>query len=160
MLMLATATAYRLWDKAQAGAQSAVTASAKTIKTVTHRIVNRQTGEILPDSRSLLRQAGHLAAPPLSPRRHKPLAPDAPESGSLNPPLAHHLLDGQGLQRWRQQLRHQNRDKLIVFIADHYAIFDTHEFLVLTHVPVSHTPSHLGSRADILRRYGCLPQPP
>ena len=75
MLMLATATAYRLWDKAQAGVQAALTAAAKTTKTVTHRIVNRQTGEILPDSRSLLRQAGHLAAPPLprvaTSRRHR-----------------------------------------------------------------------------------------
>jgi hypothetical protein len=164
MLMLATATAYRLWDKAQAGAQAVGTA-AKATRMVTHRIVNRQTGEILPDSRSLARQAGHLAAPPLPPRRHKPPAPDAPQSGApqsgaLNPPFSHHLLDGQGLQRWRQQLRQENRDKLIVFIADRYAIYDTHEFLVLTRVPVSRIPSRLGSRDDILRRYGCLSLPP
>ena len=165
MLMIATATAYRLWDKAQAGAQTAGTAAAKTTKTVTHHIVNRQTGEILPDSRSLARQAGHLAAPPLPPRRHKPPAPGAPESGvpqsgALNPPFSHHLLEGQGLQRWRHQLRQANRDKLIVFIADRYAIYDTHEFLVLTRVPVSRVPPQFGSRDDILRRYGCLSQPP
>ena len=165
MLMLAAATAYRLWDKAQTGAQAVGTAAAKTTKTVTHRIVNRQTGEILPDSRSLARQAGHLAAPPLPPRRHKPPAPGTsksgvPQPGALTPPFSHHLLEGQGLQRWRHQLRQQNRDKLIVFIADHYAIFDTHEFLVLTRVPVSRIPPHLGARDDILRRYGCLSQPP
>jgi hypothetical protein len=165
MLMLATATAYRLWDKAQTGAQTTVTASATARKTVTHRIVNRQTGEILPDSRSLARQAGHLAAPPLPPRRHKPPAPGTSESGvpqpgALNPPFSHHLLEGQGLQRWRHQLRQENRDKLIVFIADRYAIFDTHEFLVLTRVPVSRIPPQFGSRDDILRRYGCLSQPP
>ncbi len=74
--------------------------------------------------------------------------------------LSHHLLDGQCLQRWRHQLQQENRDKLIVFIADRYAIFDTHEFLVLTGVPVTRIPPHLGSRDDILRRYGCLAQPP
>jgi hypothetical protein len=45
-----------------------------------------------------------------------------------------------GLQRWRQQLRQANRDKLIIFIANRYAIYDTHEFLVLTRVLVSRIP--------------------
>jgi hypothetical protein len=55
MLMLSTATAYRLWDKAQVTAHQLPATPAKTAKSVTHRIVNRQTGEILPDSRSLAR---------------------------------------------------------------------------------------------------------
>ena len=37
---------------------------------------------------------------------------------------------------------------------------DVLEFLVLTGVPLRTIPPHLGSRKDILRRYGCLEQPP
>jgi hypothetical protein len=151
MLMVATATAYRLWDKAQADPQPAVTAIPKTI---THRIVNRHTGEILPDARSLTHRLDHLAAPPLRSPGHTPAANDR------NAPFSHQLLDGQGIQRWRRQLQQENRDKLIVFMDDQYGIFDTHEFLVLTGVPLTQIPSHLGSREDILRRYGCLAQPP
>ena len=151
MLMVATATAYRLWDKAQADPQPAVTAIPKA---VTHRIINRHTGEILPDARSLTHRLDHLAAPPLRVPGHTPAANDR------NAPFSHQLLDGQGLQRWRRQLQQENRDKLIVFMDDQYGIFDTHEFLVLTGVPLTQIPSHLGSREDILRRYGCLAQPP
>ena len=119
------------------------------------------TGEILPDApHSLAHLAGHLAAPPLAARRHKPPALGPVTDPYATLPFLITLLDGQGLQRWRRQLQQDNRDKLIVFIADRYAIFDTHEFLVLTGVPLCHIPPHLGSREDILRRYACLPQPP
>ena len=77
-----------------------------------------------------------------------------PIANDRNAPFSQHLLAGQGLQRWRQQLQQENRDKLIVFIADQYGIFDTHEFLVLTGVPLATIPPHLGSRETILRRYG------
>lgn len=151
MLMLATATAYRLWDKAQGEPPPAPTVQPKA---VTHRIVNRRTGEILPDTRALTHHLDHLAAPPL------PMPAPQPIANDRNAPFSQHLLAGQGLQRWRQQLQQENRDKLIVFIADQYGIFDTHEFLVLTGVPLATIPPHLGSREDILRRYGCLAQPP
>lgn len=149
VLMVATATAYRLWDKAHAN-----TVAQPSQSTMTHRMVNRTTGEILPDARLLSALADHLAAPPL-------LSPDL-KSTAADPdtPFSHSLLDGQGVQRWRRQLQQENRDKLIVFIDDRYAIFDTHEFLVLTAVPLRSIPPHLGSREDILRRYGCLEQPP
>jgi hypothetical protein len=149
VLMLATATAYRLWDKAHATAKSAALPAQPTI---THRIVNRFTGEILPTARTLSALADHLAAPPL-------LSADL--KSTLHDTLfSHALLDGHGIQRWRRQLQQDNRDKLIVFINDRYAIFDTHEFLVLTGVPLRTIPPHLGSREDILRRYACLEQPP
>jgi hypothetical protein len=151
VLMVATATAYRLWDKAQATPKSAPQPAHKTI---THRIVNRMTGEILPEARTLSTLADHLAAPPWR-------SPDLKSTGDVpDTPLAHALLDGQGLQRWHRQLQQENRDKLIVFIENRYGIFDTHEFLVLTAVPLRSIPPHLGSREGILRRSGCLAQPP
>jgi len=119
MLMMATATAYRLWDKAQnEGPPSAPV---------------------------------HLA---------RPTPPSATGDPVPEPPrFAHALLGGQGAQRWRQELRRQNWDKLIVVIEDAYGVFDTHEFMVLTRVPLRQLPPHLGSSADVLRRYGCLPPP-
>jgi hypothetical protein len=151
VLMVATATAYRLWDKAQATPKPATQPARKTL---THRIVNRRTGEILPEARTLATLADHLVAPPWRAPDLKSTADD-PDT-----PLAHALLDGQGLQRWRRQLQQDNRDKLIVFIDDRYGSLDTHEFLVLTRVPLRTIPPHLGSRKDILRRYACLAQPP
>jgi hypothetical protein len=149
VMMLATATAYRLWDKAHA-----TTAALPSQPTNTQRIVNRITGEILPDARTLSALADHLAAP-------SRLYPDLKATvDDPDTPFAHSLLDGQGVQRWRRQLQQDNRDKLIVFIDDRYGIFDTHEFLVLTAVPLRTIPPHLGSREDILNRYGCLEQPP
>ena len=151
VLMVATATAYRLWDKAQS---TATPAAQPVPKTITHRMVNRTTGEILPDARTLSPLADHLAAPPWNSLDQSPSADD------VDTPFSHHLLDAQGVQRWRRQLQRENRDKLIVFIEDHYGIFDTHEFLVLTGVPLRTIPPHLGAREDILRRYGCLEHPP
>jgi len=119
MLMMATATAYRLWDKAQ--------------------------------SEGPLIAPVHLA---------RPTPPSAIGDPVSEPPrFAHARLRGQGAQRWRQELRRRNRDKLIVFVENAYGIFDTHEFMVLTRVPLRQLPPHLGSSADVLRRYGCLSPP-
>ena len=120
MLMLATATAYRLWDKAHTEGPPTTLA--------------------------------HLACavPPVT----------NPDPCPEPPPLSHAQLAGQGALRWRQELRRQNRDKLIVFVGDAYGIFDTHEFAVLTGVPLRALPPHLGSPTDVLRRYGCLPEEP
>lgn len=118
MLMVATATAYRLWDKAQ--------------------------------SQLLSAPLSHLA-------RSQPPADDTDEETPPDPlQLAHSLLEGQGPQRWRRELQRENRDKLIVFIDDHYGIFETYEFLVLSGVPVRQLPPHLGTPDDVLRRFGCL----
>lgn len=151
VMLVATATAYRLRDKAQA---NATPAAQPVSKTITHRILNRTTGEILPDVRTLSPLADHLVASSWPSLDQTPRADDRETS------FSHHLLEAQGAQRWRRQLQQENRDKLIVFIEDSYGIFDTHEFLVLTGVPLRSIPPHLGSRDDILRRYGCLEHPP
>lgn len=122
MLMVATATAYRLWDQAQ----SQPTAAEPT----------------------------HLACPhpPASKTKHETPEPNLPD------PLhfAHSDLAGQGVARWRRELRRENRDKLIVFVDAQYGIFDIHEFMVLSGVPLRQLPECLGTPADVLRRFGCL----
>ncbi len=119
MLMLATATAYRLWDKAQSAA---------------------------PDP-----PPSHLALPAPPPQTAA-----AEQERDARPQLSHALLEGQGIARWRRELRHQNRDKLIVFVGEQYGIFDTYEFLILTGVPLRKLPPHIASPTDVLRKYGCL----
>ncbi|MEM7535024.1 MAG: Rpn family recombination-promoting nuclease/putative transposase [Chloroflexota bacterium] len=57
--------------------------------------------------------------------------------------------------RWlfgRQQLRLQNRDKVIVFIDNFYGIFDLSAFLLLTHVPF-YPPPDSPTLDDILTYY-------
>jgi hypothetical protein len=61
-------------------------------------------------------------------------------------------LEGHGPLR----LRRANRDQVIVFVGHQYGIFHASELLVLSGVPVPALPPHLGSRDDVLRRYGCL----
>jgi hypothetical protein len=73
--------------------------------------------------------------------------------------LVHSLLDGQGTLRWRRQLVRDSRDQVLVLIGRQYGIFDLHELLVLVGVPLRYLPPHLGSAADILRRYGCAADP-
>lgn len=120
LLMLATTTAYRLWDKAQS------------------------QPEPPPPT--------HLACPT------PPGSTPAAATMSPLPCLSHSLLAGQGMARWRRELHQEHRDKLIVFVGAHYGIFDVHEFLVLTGVPLRQLPPHLSSPTEILQRYGCLPQ--
>lgn len=73
------------------------------------------------------------------------------------PTLSSALLGGEGTARWRQRLREENRDKLIVFIGQAYGIFHLAEFAVLTHVPLRRLPSSLGSPQAVLQRFGISP---
>jgi hypothetical protein len=105
--------------------------------------------------------------PPLSTTHlanHLPLEPEAePAVGSTVPApdiLAYSLFGGQGTARWRRAETQHSRDKVIVFKGKCYGIFDTQELMVLVGVPVHDLPPHLGTPADILRRYGCLPNSP
>jgi hypothetical protein len=152
MLIFAVATAYRLWDK-----QSGENPANPTQPPVTYRQIDPQTGEVTDLPTPSPASATHLAS-------HLPLATDpqpepSPSAATpeMMPPLAYSLLDGQGTARWRRELAQQNRDKVIVFKDHRYGIFDTHELMVLSGIPVRDLPAHLGSRTDILRRYGCLP---
>jgi hypothetical protein len=155
MLIFAVATAYRLWDK------HSVQNPANPIQPpVAYHQIDPQTGEVTDLPTPPPASATHLAS-------HLPLVTDPqPEPSpsastpAMRPPLAYSLLDGQGTARWRRELAQQNRDKVIVFKDHCYGIFDTHELMVLSGIPVRDLPARLGSRTDILRRYGCLPNSP
>jgi len=73
------------------------------------------------------------------------------------PSLSSALLGGEGTARWRQRLREENRDKIIVFIGHAYGIFHLAEFAVLTHLPLRRLPSALGSPQAVLHRFGISP---
>lgn len=73
------------------------------------------------------------------------------------PTLSSALLGGEGTARWRQRLREENRDKLIVFLGQAYGIFHLAEFAVLTHLPLRQLPASLGSPQAVLHRFGISP---
>ena len=73
------------------------------------------------------------------------------------PSLSSALLAGEGTARWRKRLQEENRDKIIVFIGQHYGIFWLAEFAVLTHIPIRILPSPLGTPLAVLRRFGISP---
>ena len=80
-------------------------------------------------------------------------APPTPQTEN-RPSLSTALLDGEGTARWRLRLKEQNRDKVIVFLADTYGIFHLPELAILTGMRLHRLPSHLGSHQAILQRYG------
>jgi hypothetical protein len=67
------------------------------------------------------------------------------------------LLGGEGTARWRQRLKEENRDKLIVFVGQAYGIFHLAEFALLTHLPLRRLPPSLGSPQAVLQRFGISP---
>lgn len=153
MLMFALTTAYRLWDKQST--ENPIPSANPTQPPVTYRQIDPQTGEVSDVPPPSPTSATHLAS-------HLPLVSALPPEPTPDKatPLAYNLLGGQGTARWRRELAQQNRDKVIVFKDHRYGIFDTHELMVLSGIPVRDLPPHLGSRTDILRRFGCLPNSP
>jgi hypothetical protein len=145
VMMLAVAAAYRLWRRIQAGAPLAA-APDHQIAQVVHKIIDAQTGAVsrVPEPKPARRT--HLAT------RFTAEAAAPPAT----PAWSHEQLEGQGPLRWRRHLQCENRDKVIVFVGHQYGIFYASELLILSGVPVRELPPHLGSRDDILRRYGCL----
>ena len=85
------------------------------------------------------------------------LATTLTSSTEVVPSLSSALLGGEGTARWRQRLREENRDKIIVFIGHAYGIFQLAEFAILTHLPLRRLPSSLGSPQAILQRFGISP---
>jgi hypothetical protein len=73
------------------------------------------------------------------------------------PTLSSALLGGEGTARWRQRLREENRDKLIIFIGHAYGIFHLAEFATLTHLPLRRLPPSLGSPQAVLQRFDISP---
>jgi Transposase DDE domain len=82
--------------------------------------------------------------------------PPPPQTES-RPSLSTALLGGEGTARWRLRLKEENRDKVIVFLADAYGIFHLAELAILTGMRLQRLPSHLGSRQAILERFGISP---
>lgn len=78
-------------------------------------------------------------------------------STEVLPSLSSALLAREGTARWRQRLREENRDKIIVFIGQAYGIFHLAEFAILTHLPLRRLPSALGSPQAVLQRFGLSP---
>ena len=84
-------------------------------------------------------------------------ATTAASATEVLPTLSSVLLGGEGTARWRQRLRQENRDKIIVFIGQAYGIFHLAEFAILTHLPLRRLPSPLGSPQAVLQRFGISP---
>jgi Transposase DDE domain len=61
-----------------------------------------------------------------------------------------------GWQRWRRQLIQQNRDKVIIFAQGWYGIFHVAEYSLLLGVKLTEPPPEIGSRRDVLKKYGLL----
>lgn len=66
------------------------------------------------------------------------------------------LLDGEGAETWRRRLQQENRDKVIVFVNQHFGIFHVAEFSILAGLRLKSKaiPSELGTPEDIFKRYG------
>ena len=84
-------------------------------------------------------------------------APRLTQATEMLPTLNTTLLGAEGTARWRQRLREENRDKIIVFIGSSYGIFHLAEFALLTHLPLRRLPSSLGSPQAVLQRFGISP---
>jgi hypothetical protein len=78
-----------------------------------------------------------------------------PSKGAAS--LSTALLGGEGTARWRQRLKEENRDKVIIFVGAAYGIFHLAELAVLSGLRLQRLPSPLGSRQDILLRFGISP---
>jgi hypothetical protein len=85
------------------------------------------------------------------------VATAARSSTEVFPSLSSALLGGEGTARWRQRLREENRDHIIVFIGSAYGIFHLAEFAILTHLPLRRLPSALASPQAVLQRFGLSP---
>jgi hypothetical protein len=94
--------------------------------------------------------------PPTSPLSATPSMLNLTESSPI-PTLSTARFFGEGTARWRARLKQENRDKVIVFVADVYGIFHMAEFAILMGVRLKELPPHLGSREAILTRYGLSP---
>jgi hypothetical protein len=81
----------------------------------------------------------------------------AASPAAKSPSLNTTLLGGEGTARWRRRLKEENRDKVLVFVGDAYGIFHLAELAILSGIRLSLVPPHLGSRQDILARYGLSP---
>jgi hypothetical protein len=61
-----------------------------------------------------------------------------------------------GWQRWRRQLLEQTRDLVIIFAQDAYGIFHIAEYSLLLGVKLKEAPLGIGTRQQILAKYGLI----
>jgi hypothetical protein len=59
-----------------------------------------------------------------------------------------------GWQRWRRQLLEQTRDQVIVFVQGYYGIFHLAEYSLLLGAKLKDVPSAVGTRQEVLAKYG------
>ena len=59
-----------------------------------------------------------------------------------------------GWQRWRRQLLEQTRDMVIIFAGAYYGIFHIAEYSLLLGVKLKDVPPGIGTRQQILAKYG------
>jgi Transposase DDE domain len=59
-----------------------------------------------------------------------------------------------GWQRWRRQLLEQTRDRVIVFAQGYYGILHLAEYSLLLGVKLKDVPPEIGSRQQVLVKYG------
>ncbi len=152
MLVNAVTTAYRLWQKAQAGSPHQV--PDHQIDQVTYHLIDIDTGEVIDQPWLANPTPIHLTS--TIQIQTDTQAETEPSPSTL---LAHSLLGGQGILRWQRELTQLSRDKVIVFIGNQYGIFNIYELLVLVGVTFRHPPSHLDPPEAVLRRFGCDPKP-
>ena len=81
----------------------------------------------------------------------------AQQSKAADELLDYSLLGSEGTQRWRRRLKQENRNKVIVFVGEHYGIFHLAEFMVLAGLRLKEIPLELGTPADILMRFALGP---
>jgi hypothetical protein len=61
-----------------------------------------------------------------------------------------------GWQRWRRQLLEQTRDMVIIFAGTYYGIFHIAEYSLLLGVKLKDVPLGIGTRQQILAKYGLV----
>lgn len=59
-----------------------------------------------------------------------------------------------GIERWRQEIKRKGKNKGLVFIGNHYGIFWLAEIVILLGAKIKDIPKKLGSRKEVLARYG------
>ena len=146
VMVLAVATAYRLWDQAQAGGVAA--APDHQIAQVVHKVIDAQTGEVRdipnPSARGVRTGQPHrrerFATRQANRACLEPRTTCRPRAVALAPPLAAHK-PGSGDRLPGSSVWYLPRQRTVV----------------LSGVPVRGLPPHLGLCEDVLRRYGCLP---
>lgn len=65
-----------------------------------------------------------------------------------------------GMERYRLDLKVQNRNKVILFLGDTYGILHVQEMAMLSGVNLRERSPGVGSREETLRKYGLLPALP